>query len=154
MFGLKIFIATLLPFLRMPLWTWATEAAAIGFFSKKLNISLISLFISSSIILIATSLEKGGSLSCNRINLLATFKPNISGLVDNACPSLTNPGPISPKLLTNFVSIFFFSKINFMILNILWYFFLIRFKFSISVNKLINRNRKFKSDQKKISKNI
>ena len=110
MFGLKIFIATLLPFLRMPLWTWATEAAAIGFFSKKLNMSLIFLFVSSSIILIAISLEKGGSLSCNKINLFVTFKPKISGLVDNACPSLTNPGPISPKLFTNLESIFFFQK--------------------------------------------
>jgi len=40
-------------------------------------------------------------LSCNKISLLVIFKPNISGLVDNACPSLTKPGPISPKLFRN-----------------------------------------------------
>ena len=61
--------------------------------------SSIFLFVSSSIILIAILSEKGGSLSCNEINLFVIFKPNISGLVDNAWPSLTNPGPISPRLL-------------------------------------------------------
>ena len=40
--GFKIFIATFFPFLRIPVWTWATDALAIGFSLKEAK--LLSLF--------------------------------------------------------------------------------------------------------------
>ena len=39
MFGFKILIATFFPFLRTPVWTWATDALAIGFSSKEAKLS-------------------------------------------------------------------------------------------------------------------
>ena len=93
MSGRKILTATVRPSTVMALCTCAMDAAATGVSLNSLKSADTEILNSSSIILRATVVEKGGRLSRRSPRSLAISSPIKSERVDSACPSLMNAGP-------------------------------------------------------------
>mmetsp|Transcript_23885 Transcript_23885/g.57020 ORF Transcript_23885/g.57020 Transcript_23885/m.57020 type:complete len:235 (-) Transcript_23885:285-989(-) len=100
-------IATASPDLRYPLYTCPIEAAATGVGSTFSKTSDIGSFSSSSMILKATSLGKGGRRSCSFCSSCRYSGGSRSGREERAWPALMKAGPreamISMKSLARFL---------------------------------------------------
>ena len=75
--------------------TWATDAEAIGVFSKRANSSDTGLPSAFSIIATDCSCGKAGTLSCSLASSSAISSGSKSRRVDSICPNFINTGPNS-----------------------------------------------------------
>ena len=84
-FGLSTFTTTSSPLFNIASWTWAKDAAAIGFDFISLNSSIEPLFFSSFCIIDnALSVSKGAQLFVRFCNSIMMSEVTISVRVDNS----------------------------------------------------------------------
>ena len=97
MFGLRTFITTWSPFLRIAEWTWASDAAARGFSSNDLKILLIESPSSDSTIFFSVLTSKGLQLSVKLSSSFAVSISRTSVLVERSWPNFIKIGPNASK---------------------------------------------------------